>query len=66
MPARRRITSLADCADSTRVQVLMGRDGAYRGVYSRKVLGDFKKIEKTEEAQKYFSLDWETSKVCNV
>lgn len=66
MPARRRITSLADCADSTRVQVLMGRDGAYRGVYSGKVLGDFKNIEKTEKAQKYFSLDWETSKVCSV
>lgn len=66
MPARRRITTLADCADSTRVQVLMGRDGAYRGVYSEKVLRDFKNIERTEEAQKYFSLDWETSKVCSV
>lgn len=66
MPARCRITTLADCADSTRVQVLMGRDGAYRGVYSGKVLGDFKNIEKTEEAQKYFSLDWETGKVCSV
>lgn len=66
MPARRRIISLVDCADSTRVQVLMGRDGAYRGVYSGKVLGDFKNIEKTEEVQKYFSLDWETSKVCSV
>ena len=44
----------------------MGRDGAYRSVYSGKVLGDFKNIEKTEEAQKYFSLDWETSKVCSV
>lgn len=66
MPARCRITTLADCADSTRVQVLMGRDGAYRGVYSGKVLRDFKNIERTEEAQKYFSLDWETSKVCSV
>ena len=66
MPARRRIASLADCAYSTRVQVLMGRDGAYRSVYSGKVLGDFKNIEKTEEVQKYFSLDWETSKVCSV
>lgn len=66
MPARHRIASLADCAYSTRVQVLMGRDGAYRSVYSGKVLGDFKNIEKTEEAQKYFSLDWETSKVCSV
>lgn len=65
-PARRRITTLADCAGSTRVQVLMGRDGAYSGVYSGKVLGDFKNIEKTENAQKYISLDWKTGKVCSV
>ena len=66
MPANCCITTLADCADSTRLQVLMGRDGAYKGVYSRKVLGDFKNIEKTEEAQKYLSLDWKTGKVRSV
>ena len=66
IPAGCGITTLADCADLTRVQVLMGRDGAYRGVYSGKVLGNFKNIEKTEETQKYFSLDWETGKVCSV
>ena len=48
------------------MKVLMGIDGAYRCVNSRKVLGDFKNVEKTEEAQKYFSLDWETGKVCSV
>ena len=66
MPANCCITTLAYCADSTRLQVLMGRDGAYKGVYSRKVLGDFKNIEKTEEAQKYLSLDWKTGKVRSV
>ena len=66
MPANRCITTLADCADSTRLQVLMGRDGAYKGVYSRKVLGDFKNIEKTEEVQKYLSLDWKTGKAHSV
>lgn len=35
-------TSIMHCADSTRVQVQMGRDGAYRGVYSGKVLGDLR------------------------
>ena len=44
----------------------MGRDGAYKGVYSRKVLGDFKNIEKTEEVQKYLSLDWKTGKAHSV
>ena len=42
------------------------RDGAYKGVYSRKVLGDFKNIKKTEEVQKYLSLDWKTGKVHSV
>ena len=62
MPANRCITTLADCAELTSLQVLMGRDGAYKGVYSRKVLGDFKNIEETEKAQKYFCLDWKTGK----
>lgn len=66
LPAGRGIATLADCADLTKVQVLMGRDGAYRGVYSGKVLGDFKNIVKTEKMQKYFSLDWKTGKVCSV
>lgn len=35
MPANRYITTLADCAELTSLQVLMGRDGAYKGVYSR-------------------------------
>ena len=46
MPANRCITTLADCANSTRLQVLMGRDGAYKGVYSRDVLSDFGNIKK--------------------
>lgn len=64
MPVNRCITTLADCADLTKLQVLMGRDGAYKGVYSRNVLKEFKNIVKTEEAQKFFSLDWETGIVC--
>ena len=66
MPANRCITTLADCAELTSLQVLMGRDGAYKGVYSRKVLGDFKNIEETEKAQKYFCLDWKTGKARSV
>lgn len=44
----------------------MGRDGAYKGVYSRKVLGDFKNIKETEKAQKYFCLDCKTGKARSV
>lgn len=35
----------------------MGRDGTYKGVYSQNVLEEFDNIVKTEEAQKFFSLD---------
>ena len=66
MPANRYITTLADCTELTSLQVLMGRDGAYKGVYNRKVLGDFKNIEETEKAQKYFCLDWKTGKARSV
>ena len=54
-----RISTLSDCAALTEVQILMGRDGAYKGIYNKKVLGDFNKIEKTEDSQKYFELNWE-------
>lgn len=59
-PANRIISTLSDCATSTEMQILMGRDGAYSGVYNKKVLGDFNKIEKTEDSQKYFELNWDS------
>ena len=60
IPANRPIVTLADCARLTNLQILMGRDGTYKGVYREKVLGDFMNIEKTENLQKYFRLDWKT------
>lgn len=57
------IKTLGDCAIETKKQVLMGRNGAYRGVYSPKVLRDFNNIEETEHAKQYFCLDWKTGKV---
>lgn len=63
IPANHPIATLADCARLTNLKILMGRDGAYKGVYSGKVLGDFMNIEKTEDSQKYFRLDWKTGEV---
>lgn len=60
---RMSIKTLGDCAIETKKQVLMGRNGAYRGVYSPKVLRDFNNIEETERAKQYFCLDWKTGKV---
>lgn len=43
---------------TTKSQVLMGRNRAYKGIYSKEVLDDFENIRKTEDAQDYFRLDW--------
>lgn len=59
-PAGRLIKTLADCSDTSEIQILMGRNGAYRGVYSGKVLRDFGNIVKTEDATKYIEIEWDT------
>lgn len=61
--AERKIRTLSDCAVISEKQVLMGRNGAYQGVYSQSVLKDFKDIQKTEEADKYIRLEWQTGKI---
>ena len=38
MPANRYISKLADCAELTSLQVLMGRDRAYKGCTAEKFL----------------------------
>ena len=58
IPAGQKITTLADCAASTTLQVLMGRDGAYKGVFSNKVTSDFYNIIKTEDAAHYIEIEW--------
>lgn len=60
LPAKMKISTIADCAKNTKLQILMGRDGAYKGVYNRKVLEDFKSIVKTERAKNYLKLEWDS------
>ena len=50
--------TLADCADSSKKQVLMGRDHAYKGIFSQSVISDFNHILKTEDAKHYIEVDW--------
>lgn len=59
----RHISTLADCADLTEFQILMGRNGAYRGVYSDQVLSDFNNIVKTEDATRYIKIEWSNGKI---
>lgn len=62
IPAGRIITTLADCADLTELQVLMGRDGAYKGVFSKKVTSAFSNIIKTEDAAHYIEIEWSSGR----
>ena len=62
IPAKRTITTLADCADSTDLQVLMGRDGAYKGIFSRETISDFRNIIKTEDVDHYIEIQWSSGK----
>ncbi|MCR5480373.1 MAG: MBL fold metallo-hydrolase [Ruminococcus sp.] len=48
---------LTKCIDS-KMQILMGRDTAYRGIYSRQVLGDFDNVKVVEKANTYIKIDW--------
>lgn len=56
-------TMLSDYFGSTKRQVLMGRKGAYQGIYSTQVLDNFANIVKSEDARRYFCLDWNAEEV---
>lgn len=60
------ISSLADCGRNTQLQVLMGRDGAYKGIFSLKVKKDFKNIKYTDGKKKYIKVNWKTGDSKNV
>lgn len=57
------VNSLKFCASNTKVQILMGRDGAYSGIFSSGVLKSFKNICKTDEASSYIELNWKSGNV---
>ncbi|MDE7322600.1 MAG: MBL fold metallo-hydrolase [Lachnospiraceae bacterium] len=63
IPAMRTVRTIAECACKTGIQILMGRNGAYRGIYSQKVLSGFGKIVKTEDAPKYVRIEWESGRL---
>lgn len=56
-------TTLSYCSQSTKVQLLMGRDGAYQGIYNNQVLKDFSHIVKSEDAEHYLCIDWSTANI---
>lgn len=52
------IETLADCAAISELQILMGRDFAYKGIFSSKVISDFHNLLKTEDAKRYIEIEW--------
>lgn len=55
------ISSLAQCACSTKRQILMGRNGAFSGIFSPTVLSAFPNLVQTDQrGLHYIELDWAT------
>lgn len=51
------------CAKNSKVQILMWRDKAFKGIFSQHVLNSFGKdgnLYKTEDATHYIKLNWKT------
>lgn len=63
LPARRTICNLSDCASESELQILMGRDGAYKGIINSRVLADFDNIWRTELCKHYIMVDWSNDSV---
>lgn len=55
----RSVNTLADCATSTKLKLLMGRDHAYKGVFSKRVISEFYDIVKTEDSNHYVKVRWD-------
>lgn len=58
IPKGRVIETVKDCAKNTKLQILMGRDNAYSGIYNSRVLSDFYNVIKTEDAEHYIEINW--------
>ena len=62
--ARNGIQILADCLKyKMKHQLLMGKNGAYPGIYANKVINDFKSICKTEDMDNYLKLRCDSGKI---
>ena len=57
--SNRPIDTLADCVTSTKLQLLMGRDHAYKGIFSKRVISEFYNLVKTEDSNHYVKVRWD-------
>ncbi len=54
---------MAQCAAGSEVQILMGRNGVYRGKMKKALLEEYNNVAKTQAAKKYFILNWSTNEI---
>ena len=52
--------SISFCASKSRVQILMGRNNAYTGIYNSDVISAFNNVVQTEDANSFIELSWQT------
>lgn len=55
--------TMNECAKDTRIQILMGRDNAYPGIFSDKVIKAYDKLIITDKCDCYYEIDWTNDKV---
>lgn len=64
---RKLISTVKDCTNRTCYQILMGRNGAYSGIFNTKVLTDFSGTLETTDGNFFFiELDWMRGKIVKV
>lgn len=57
------ITSLSQCTKNTKRQLILGRDGAYKGIFNPAVVSRYRNILRTEEGEHYIEIIWSTDTV---
>jgi hypothetical protein len=65
-PVGMHISNLSDCIPCMTTPILMGREGAYRGIYSNQVINDFRSLLYSEYDSNYnpchfLEMDWQTN-----
>lgn len=65
-PIGRDISNLSNCVKRDSVQILMGRNGSYSGIYNSQVINDFNNIVYSElnsfsQECKFLEIDWQTN-----
>jgi len=67
-PLHNNIKQVTDCIKKDSIKILMGRDNAYKGIYSAQVVNDCCKLCYTEKNDsgnlcKFFEIDWQSSDI---